>query len=245
MNYAEKNNGFITSHKLKEFIRCPRCYELKFILMKEDPTEKDKDYFIVGQALDDLTTHGKQWYDEKYETVSRRGKSEKIQLTNVMSETVNKGFVEYSLNPMFPERLEKKIFSIELGGFRLRGELDGYDEKNFKIIDLKSTANIFTFEWSDYVFQMGFYALLAQEETGQQHTAELLVVDKNSAFARSRCYQFRHETLRDSFGVILQGLDKLRIAQSTGIYLPTSAPEDRERCVFYTDHGRRKEPIII
>lgn len=72
--YIEKNRGFMTSSKLKEFVRCQKCYKWKYEDEIPDPTAdfETADHFVIGQALDDRLTHGEEAYKEKYFVVARR-----------------------------------------------------------------------------------------------------------------------------------------------------------------------------
>ncbi len=59
--YLIRNRGFITSHKMLEFMRCQWCYAQKYINEIPDPTEGDNDAFLVGQTIDDRLTEGETY----------------------------------------------------------------------------------------------------------------------------------------------------------------------------------------
>lgn len=74
--YSVKNYYFITSSKLKAFEKCPLAYKFEYIDLVEKPDGMDdKDYFVVGRALDDRLTMGEEYYGEKYKVVSRRSEN--------------------------------------------------------------------------------------------------------------------------------------------------------------------------
>ena len=248
MNYIEKNTGLVTAHKLLDFERCPWCFEKKYIDLIPDPTTDDKDYFILGQAFDTLVSEGQKEFEKKYEVVKRRnGEAEKIQLTEGMSETLDNMGKEFLQNQLFHKQYKKKVFQCEISGLKLSGELDHFDEKERLIIDLKSCANIQTFDAYAYTFQMAFYQFLVEESTGVRCRARLNVVDKYAYFSRSRCYEFGEQTLFAERGRILRLLEQYKVASDTGIFLPSKDQETLEGCPYYgiESHGRTKEIIYI
>ena len=70
--YEEKNRLFITSSKVKTFGQCQLAYKYKYIDLIPERIKEDKEYFVVGQAFDDLTTHGDKYYDENYIVLKSR-----------------------------------------------------------------------------------------------------------------------------------------------------------------------------
>ena len=143
--YIEKNRGFITSSKLKEFLRCAYCYKLKYIDELPDPTEGDKDYFLVGQAFDDFITLGTVGFNAKYEIVNRRKEgSTKIQITQGMGDKMAALHNEFSANKLFVRPTQKFTFTLKGNPMPLRCELDDFDSTAAIIRDVKTTANLKT-----------------------------------------------------------------------------------------------------
>lgn len=64
--YLEKNRWFITASKLKYFLTYwPEAYYFKFVkeMILED---KEKDYYLVGTAFDDLVSYWESYFFDKY-----------------------------------------------------------------------------------------------------------------------------------------------------------------------------------
>ncbi len=158
LDYVEKNKHFITASKLKAYDECPYFAKLRYIDGVEAP-QKDKDYFVVGQAVDDWITYGQEDFQDRYEKVSRRtGKSEKIELTGSQHSTVCNAVGEVQANDLIPDKMDKEIvFWLAFDKYPCKAELDHYDSKNKEIIDLKTCANILTFDPNNYWLQMSFY----------------------------------------------------------------------------------------
>lgn len=70
--YQVRNKPFMTASKIKSFNRCEFCYYKKYVELMEDPTCKDKDYLVIGQAVDDYLTHGIEFFRKKYVTMTSR-----------------------------------------------------------------------------------------------------------------------------------------------------------------------------
>lgn len=248
-NYIEKNRGFITSSKIKEFMRCQKCYYYKYVAEIPDPTEQfaEKDHFLIGQALDDLITHGEEHFKANYETVARRTKeSDKIQLTNTHTRTINALAKEFKENSMFTQNPKKLALEIDFEGFKLRGELDDFDKDKQLIKDIKTCANITTFNPDFYLIQMSFYQWLVEEKFGIKCDALLEVVDKYTYFSRSRAILYTKQTLEAHRGVILQALEQMKLAHDTGIYASAESQNVLYTCPYYgyEGHGRPTEPLI-
>lgn len=71
--YAVKNYHFVTASKLKKFNECQLAYKYEHVDLVPKPHGADKkDYFVVGGALDDLLTHGAEYYAQNYVSVDKR-----------------------------------------------------------------------------------------------------------------------------------------------------------------------------
>lgn len=249
-DYLTKNRGFITSSKIKEFLRCQKCYRYKYIDEIPDPTESgefyDKDHFLIGQALDDRLTHGEKEYKKMYETVSKRSKdAKKIQLTNAHSRTVDALTKEFLASSLFCHEPKKHIIETEYAGLKLRAELDDIELEKQVIRDVKSCANIAKFNPDFYLLQMSFYQWLVEETEGIKCDAMLEVVDKYKYFSRSKAVLYSKYSLESYRGRILQALEDIKLAHESGIYANAESQIILYSCPYYgyLGHGRPTEPM--
>lgn len=245
--YAERNRHFITSSKIKEFQRCQFCYKAKYIDLVPDPTETEfqKDHFLVGQAFDDLLTHGQDKFNEKYEVVARRNEnSEKTQLTNTHSRLVAQMEKEFRAVPVFNQTPKKKIFFWDVAGFIIKVELDDFDGEVIR--DIKTCANVKTFDPAAYIVQACLYQLVVEENTGKRPSVEYEVVDKYTYFSRSKPVRYTDETLIAERGRILLTLEEMRMAHDTGIFQSAQNQEILYDCPFYglNGHGRPTQFLL-
>lgn len=248
--YIEKNRGFMTSSKLKEFLRCAQCYYWKYEAEVPDPLAEfeDKDHFVIGQGLDDLLTHNKEYYNEKYAVVARRmGKTEdKVEITKGTDEKIKMLEKEFRANQLFRQYPIKKELIFAYAGITFKAELDDYDAAKQLIVDVKTCANLITFKPEFYTFQMSFYQWALEEVEGVKCEALLEVVDKYTYFSRSRAYLFTRGTLETHRGEILQAIEKYKECKETGLWLSTASDEELLTCPYYghEGHGRQTKPII-
>jgi hypothetical protein len=247
LSYAEKNHYFLTSSKIKEFLRCQFCYKAKYIDLIPDPTDTDiqKDHFLIGQAFDDLLTHGKEKFDEKYEVVSRRNdKAEKVQLTNTHARLVDQMEKEFKAVPIFNHKPIKKLFFWEYGGFLIKVELDDFDGEAIR--DVKTCANIKTFEPAFYTIQAALYQLVVEECTDKRLPVEYEIVDKYTYFSRSKAVRYTDPTLFTARGQILEAMVEIKAAHDTGIFASAQLQETLYDCPFYgfREHGRPNQFIL-
>lgn len=214
-NYIVRNKDYITSHKLKEFIRCPFCFKKKHIDLVPSPRQETPEYFVVGQAFDDYMTYGEGMYTNKYEVVARRGgESDKQQLTKLQGDTINALVRAYGINPFFSPSIKKKVLEGEIFDIKVRGELDHFIEDENIIVDIKTTANLAKFDPMSYVYQMSFYCLLIEELEGKKCTARLYVCEKDVDIPKSLCFEFTQETLMEGRRTVLQ--DIIRYKEAIG-----------------------------
>lgn len=256
LSYQQRNQGLISSHKLQEFIRCQFCYAQKYINEVPDPTEDEaaNEAFTVGQALDDRLTEGEALFKTKYEVVARRSKeAKKIQLTQRMGDQVSQMAEEFRLSPLFNQSPVKKIVLAKYGTLILKIEMDDFHAAQNLIIDIKSTANITTFNPQFYAFQMGFYSYVLELAQDLKCHALLEVVDKYDKFSRSGSWWFDYALLKEQRGAIVQALDELQECHDTGIYMPAKEQEVLWGCPYYglktnqfpLGHGRQVSPKIV
>lgn len=250
MTYIEKNRGFLTSSKLKEFKRCAKCYYWKYEEEVPDPLAEfeDKDHFVIGQALDDRLTHGDDYYKANYAVVARRmGKTEgATEITKGTHEQVEMLYQEFRANNLFRQQPKKKILIFEYAGFKFKAELDDFDDERNLIVDVKTCANLTTFNPDFYKFQMAFYAWALREVEGRQCEAMLEVVDKYKYFARSRAIHYTHYTLESHMGDIITTIDKYKRCKELGVWISEANDDELLHCPYYgyKGHGRATKPLI-
>lgn len=170
MNYAERNQGTITFHKLLAFKESPAAYNEIYEKLNAVRDDKPNDNFIVGQAIEDFIFGNMK----DYEIVARRSKdAEKIQLTKLQGETIKKAADDMNRNPFGAPKGEKTRISFDYRGHKIGGEIDELFIGDFKakkqefsgyISDYKSCASFDTFmKFKDqYIDQLSFYQFLVQ-----------------------------------------------------------------------------------
>lgn len=231
--YLERNRPFITASKLKEFAACPYHAWMKYVEEVPSPVEDDADYFVVGQAVDDLLTLGEEAYQEKYEVVARRSKeAEKVQLTNSQGAIVQNAAKEYLSREFFPKKPTKRNVLFLVHGMPCKAELDHFDAEARRIGDIKTTASITTFKPSMYLLQFGFYSLGIALRFEESVDAELYVVDKGSDFSRSHKWVLSHATLREQHFQVERLVKQWKDCAELGIWphVDTATEEGREVC---------------
>lgn len=229
--YLERNRPFLTASKLKEFAACPYHAWLKYVDEVPSPVEDDADYFIVGQAVDDLLTLGEEAFGAKYEVVARRSKdAPKVQLTNSQGAIVQNAAKEYLSREFFPKQPTKKNVLCLVHGMPCKAELDHFDAENRRIGDIKTTASITTFNPMSYAIQFGFYSLLIALRFEESVDAELYVVDKGSDFSRSHKWVLSHATLREQHYSVERLVKQWKECMEVGIW---------PHCNLDTEEGRK------
>ena len=135
--YKEKNKQFLTSSKLKAFEECQLGYKLKYVDFVPEP-EIERDYFILGTALDDRLTYGENWYGERYITVDRRAKNIDAEIERCRG------------------KIEKAKLNLKKDGERSKVGLDNEFRANQRIVDLKilATKIQLTSKWSETIDNM-------------------------------------------------------------------------------------------
>lgn len=64
--YIQENKWYITASKLKEFIKSPEQFFLKYIKEEEVPEQTEKKHFKIWTALDDLVSYWENEFYKKY-----------------------------------------------------------------------------------------------------------------------------------------------------------------------------------
>jgi hypothetical protein len=144
---------------------------------------------------------------------------------------------EYRSRHFFPERPIKKNILCIINGLPCKAELDHYDEEKRAFEDVKTCANIQTFNPHFYVY---YYLMLtremekkADEITYETYRRELYgaldVVDKNSGYSRSHKWVYTNDTLQNGVPEIMDLLNSWKDSEESGIWpnrLDLNNPED-------------------
>lgn len=233
--YIERNRHFLTSSKLKALKECPYHAKLKYV-DEVDMGFETADYFMIGQAVDDYLTHGDKAFGEKYRVVQRRDEktAEKhpgaVLLTASQGETIGHVVKEYQSREFFPKEPKKRNIVWLMGGVVCKAELDHFDPHAKLIVDIKTTANIATFDPQDYAMQMAFYAFAIEKKWGEQFEAELCVVDKHSDYSRSHKWRFTRPSLRMHYFEVERLVQQWKTCIESDLW---------EHCDVTTEEGRR------
>lgn len=211
MPYAQKNHPFVTSSKLKAYQECPYHAFLKYVELMDMGFET-ADHFIIGQAVDDLLTHGSVYFNQKYYPCDMRLKASKEFLAQhpefiplslgdyAMIENMAK---EYATRQFFPVKpIKKNIIWLMFEKIPCKAELDHFEEDSDLFEDTKTTASILTFDPNDYGLQMGFYYEGILEKLNQKRGAKLNVIDKHKNWTRSHSWIFSIPTLQSMQGEV-------------------------------------------
>lgn len=230
MNYAEKNKGIITFHKILQFAKNPAVYKALYIDMLGEEPEKEEDKFILGRAYEDFV-YGK---DDKYEIVARRTKknteneddkksAKKTQLTRTQGDFVTRASKDMLANPFGAPKGSKKYFKIEYKGLVVGGEVDEFYKGEFNakgmtfdayISDYKTCASFKSLNdfIEQYTQQLAFYQFLVQvsEEIDAHRVCGIIKAStKDSWKPMSKVMFATPETLLQRRGYLLGILDDL------------------------------------
>ena len=244
--YVERNRGYITASKLKCFENDPYTYKLKYVDEIPEPYAKEKDYFIVGQAFDDLLTEGKKWFDKNYEVVARRSsKAELTQLTNGQGELITAMQSEFKAQSLYNQTPKKKVFIIDYKGYKVKVELDNYVEDTREIRDIKTCANVNRVDLDMYLLQATLYDMVAEMRTDEKHKVYFEFVDKQLP-SRSMPIHFHPDTLRGNRAHVWRLLDDLIEAHEIDLFIPTSDQAKMYESPYYgyNGYGRPTQYLI-
>ena len=164
--YITENRWFITSSKLKVFIKNPEEYKLKYIDEIESGNEESTP-LIIWQALDHLLSYWEELFFKKYEILEPRKRrvenSDRIQITNWNWEMILNMLKEIKRQPLsdFEWKYEPQQEVIaKYKDLKLKWTIDRFDLENKIIRDWKTTQSISKFRWQiewedqfEYIFQ--------------------------------------------------------------------------------------------
>jgi len=83
--YIEENRWFITASKLKDFMKSPEQYFLKYVKEKESPDKRDKKHFTIWTALDDLISYWETTFNQKYFVDKWLLKADLVERANIIT----------------------------------------------------------------------------------------------------------------------------------------------------------------
>lgn len=154
---------------------------------------EEADHFvIIGQAADDRHAQGEEAYRERYAGIALRTegaeeeKAGRVMLAGTQGTLVDQMTAKYRTRGFFPERPTKQnVIWLMFGKIPCMAVLDHFDAENRRIVDIKASTNIATFDPMSYAFWMGFYYEGILEAPRRAREAELYVIDKHADWCRS------------------------------------------------------------
>ena len=224
-NYYQDKTHF-TNSMLQDFLKNEYYFKLKHLDKEQEP-EREVEAFIYGTAVDDYFSEGEDFFNSKYQEVARRSKeadTRVVELTQAVYRNVMESIVELRNQPLFTNFAKEKdtnfqtILIGEIEGLPFKGKLDLFNERLGRIGDMKTTANIKTFNARDYGMQMALYRELARQMYNKKFTNELYVVDKNSEWKRSACFKFSDEVLDEYWEIIKGAVQRLKACIESGLF---------------------------
>lgn len=188
--YADKE--YLSNSMLKDYKSCPHKFSMKHVT--QEFVSEDKDYFLVGRALDVLITEGREAYEAQFEVVSsRRGRLEENLLTKTMARDVEGMAREVFRSPII-KKLElgpdkcQEIIAVTIDGVKRKGKLDYLNVATQLIVDFKTCYNLDDFDPTFYFPQLVYYRRLVREKYGFVAKCGLFVVEKREPY-RSFYYE--------------------------------------------------------
>lgn len=235
--YIERNRPFLTSSKLKALKECPYHAKLKYV-DEIDMGFETADYFVIGQAVDDFLTHGEKAFWSRYKIVPKRTEKAAEEnpgltlLSPSQGETIGNAVKEYASRDFFPQQPQKRNIIFLLAGQVAKAELDHFDPHAKLIVDIKTAANVATFDPMAYALQMGFYSFAIEKKWGERFEAELCVVDKHTDYSRSHKWHFSRPTLAMQYFEVEKLAQQWKQCVETDIWehVDPSTEEGRKIC---------------
>ena len=235
--YACRNESFITSSKLKMYQQNP--FFAKMMYKDLIPScKEDQSHFDIGIAVDRRLTYGENDYAARFIIKNRptqemqlmAAEQHKVILTESEGKTVDRCVAEYLDRPFFIKKPLKTNFLAIIDGLPCKAEVDHWGDGECAFEDVKTCANINTFDPNFYKVQMSFYYLVITrhaekklkdtdyEDLKRKLTGSLNVADKNSAFSRSHKFIYTNETLQENVPMIMELISKWKDSEESGIW---------------------------
>lgn len=202
-----KSGKVLSSHMLMDFKDSPKFYHKK---ITGAILEKPKSAYTFGRACHKLILEGREAFDKQYtvcdgpineKTGQPYGSSTKAYLEWKQSQTKEiisiADYAEMAKMNLGVQSNEtaKKFLSSGVAEAVVRTEYCGVDcqirmdwfNPEIGIIDLKTTAELKTFERDcfgfQYISQLAFYQALLEQFSGKQYNVYLIAVEKNEPYA--------------------------------------------------------------
>lgn len=230
-NYYQ-DHEYISNSMINDFNNKGEYYfYLKHIKGVKEPY-LSKDYFDFGKAVDIYFDAGRDMFNKMVHIVSRRTGNVpfwEVELTESAGKGVNQTIAEMESQPLI--RLlnyweKQKILQVEdYRWLKLKWKLDNINVEEGFISDVKTTANIETFEPEGYGTQLAMYGLMAEMIYWKRFRLFLLVGDKYADYARSEVFEMSDETREKNIAKINEALDKIKDRME---YNTWAVPQDRK-----------------
>jgi len=224
-NYYSKDNPYISSSKLKTFIKDKALYKRRYI--NYEPQEKT-DALIIGSAVDTLLTKGNKAFQSEFKVVDRRSSKEeddrRMQLNPTMHDKVMDIVDSIKRQDIWNDlkrRHWKKQVILKNDELGICGMLDFLQVNGDYaiIVDLKTSNTIDPkkYYWHcyeyDYFLQMAFYKTLVKTNYPEVELVKCyhLVVEKDSdELYDCAVFQFDDEIIDNEAIYMRQQLKELR-----------------------------------
>lgn len=229
MPYHERNKGFITSSKLKDYDHIPLFAMWRHI--EGQTTEwDDKDCWDVGQGVDDFMTMGENYFKDNYMQVKMRNSKGAVALkedgftllTGTMAKDIQGCVREGHLHPLFPTEPKKyHVVHLLFGKYPCKAELDHFDEEDQFFVDYKTTANLLTFDKylneGNLDIQGTLYYLLLKEIFDKKYGERLCVMDKYK-WNRSHVWEIPSAYFEERIHKVISLIEKWIESEESGYW---------------------------
>ncbi len=179
---------------------------------------------------------------------------DKEQLTPAIDRDVQECVIELRRQPLFKKFgfLEKgttqEMIALEIDGFKVKGKIDFLNLERKILADLKTTANIETFNPKMYLSQMAWYQWLVEKQHGIKCQVFIPAVDKKIENKRSAIYLISDSLLEATMTENMTMLGHLTEQRKSGFFTPIEGiHNDRFACPDYKNcpFALQKEVIYI
>ncbi|PQO47416.1 hypothetical protein C5Y93_05060 [Blastopirellula marina] len=250
LDYAIRNKPFLTAHKLLDLEKCELHAKLRYVDLLPLPIEKENDNFTIGSGVENAITLSQEDFSDRYAVVKNRSTNEakalaesgKELLTQGMYDTIHEARREFHSSPHAPKKLGTKNVIASYSGYVLKAEYDGFNEKTIIPQELKTCANINTFEkdfhpgneWFEmYAFQQSFYSFVYElrNETHYDYV-NLFVLDKYD-WSRSHKFVLGYNTiLRPRYDRVQRLIEKWKLCEESGMWSVPDLSTMEGRAIF-------------
>ena len=163
-NYFTAANDYLTTSKIKDYIRDPWYYYQKHVLhtIKEEPS----DAMIMGAGLDCLVMYGKKKFNKLYKPVARRTNAAGLKYTELTPAQYGKivGMAARVMGTSAYEGLKefkRQVILSKETPHKIAGTLDflflDHDDEEAGIVDLKSSMTIDPRKYFYHALDLGWF----------------------------------------------------------------------------------------